>query len=175
MKAKARLRMIANLAWADLRIGLAKLWLRFPGRVTIFLAVVAFVVIALSLFSSIGLATKGHPVWGASIMIAVLSIFIFLVEPWLACTGSPTSSRSRHMSRMRKHGGIQFHRAYLHRIASGAEPGLRMDILSGLCPWLLAYWVEDLMDPTRQASLQALQLGVHTRTPKCSPAARPRL
>jgi hypothetical protein len=172
---RTRLEMRAVLAWSDLRICLAKLWLRFPGRVTALLALATVAVGGFALFSSIGLAMRGHPVWGASIMIAVLSLFIFLIEPWLACTGNSTTGRPRHAPRVRRHADIQSHRNYLHQIASQVEPGLRIDILSGLCPWLLAYWVEDLLNPQSQASLQALRLDLHTHSLGRPAVRRPRL
>ena len=175
MKIWTRLILGISIAWVGLRMSLTRAWLRRPGRVSAMMASIAFLVWGLSLFASIGVAVHVHPLIGASIMCATLFTFVVAVEPWLACTGTGSTRRPRHDHRLQSHGGVASHRSYLHRVASQAEPSTRLEILSGLCPWLLAYWIEDLLDPKAQARHQAQRLRLNTPVARSSQTSRSRL
>lgn len=175
MKIWARLALAVSVVWTGFLMTLAKAWLRRPGRATALMASIAFLVAGLSLFASIGLAMQDRPLIGASIMCAVLITFVFVVEPWLACTGTGSVRRPRHEHRLHSHGSVVSHRSYLHRVALQVEPATRMEILSGLCPWLLAYWIEDLLAPQAQAHHQARRLQLTTALGRYSPPSRARL
>ena len=175
MKIWTRFALAVSVVWTGFRMTLAKAWLRRPGRATALMGSIAFLVAGLSLFTSIGLAMQDRPLIGASIMCAVLSTFVFAVEPWLACTGTGSVRRPRHGHRLHSHGSVASHRSYLHRVALQIEPETRLEILSGLCPWLLAYWIEDLLDPQAQAHHQAQRLRLTTPLAQSPQPSRARL